>query len=508
MNTLDKDVTLENAEEGNLDGGLRHRAPPVPFTSKLSVTSKKFDVDGDGKLDEAEQALRDMDTENRGYLTNDKVYKVMVEQMKLQQEVFSLKRLSMVFLVVMVFLSLATLATSFAAATLAKDTDVKNGVLVVKDGGDTVATSNAAETFIISEDATPSTGRRTQASGILTIPRVDANDAFKVCATTYIRLERSCSDDDGVSTIVEVPICPGTAQSMATDTSTKDVLYTFDRVSGGPITFNCPFNNAPCTVTFPDTTQGCSNNAVTQVVANTPVVSLGSASYYAILAQTGISTVPTSTITGDIAVSPGAATFITGFSLDLATDGQSSTDLTNQVTNGNKAFGASYGGVTASDLTIAVGYMGTAFTDANGRTNSNAARINLGKGELGGAGRPGGPSAPLTSGIYTFTTGVSLKGAVHFKGAADDVFIIQIAKTLSMAAGFSVILEGPKAENIFWVVSEKVEIGANSNMKGIILGKTTVAFITGSSLDGRVLAQTACTLQSTRINAPAKGLGF
>jgi hypothetical protein len=36
-------------------------------------------------------------------------------------------------------------------------------------------------------------------------------------------------------------------------------------------------------------------------------------------------------------------------------------------------------------------------------------------------------------------------------------------------------------------------------MEGIILGKTAVTFITGSSLNGRILAQTACTLQKATI---------
>ena len=498
-----KNVTIEDAEEGK--GGVRRRG----LTSMLSVVSRRYDVDGDGMLDEAEQTMRDMDTDDKGYLTNDKVYKIMVEQMKLQQEVFSLKRLSLVFLVIMVFLSLATLGSSFAAATLAKDTDVKNGSLVEKNGGGTVATSNAAKTFIVLEGATPSNGRRTQASGVLTIPRVDADEAFRICDTTYIRLERSCTAD-GVSTIVEIPICPGSTESISTDSSNGDVVYTFARGSDGTVKFDCPFNNAPCTVAFPDATQGCSTDAFTKLIPPTPVVSLGSASNYAILAQSGISTVPKSIITGDIAVSPIAATFMTGFSLTLDTVGQSATST--QVIG--KAFAASYGGVTASELTVAVNSMGTAFTDAYSRPNSDGKRINLNTGLLGGDGMPGSPAFPLTSGIYTFGSGVSLTGNIHFKGAVDDVFIIQIAKGLSMAANKKVILDAnedggrPSAKNIFWAVSETVSVGAGAHMKGIILAKTNVAFITRSSLEGRVLAQTACTLESTTITAPTKGDGF
>jgi hypothetical protein len=116
------------------------------------MTSKMYNVDSDGKLDVVEKALRDMDTNNRGYLTNEnKVYKVMLEQMKLQQEVFGLKRMAMVFLAIIFILSLATLGSSFAAATLAKDTNVENGNLVAKDGGGVVGTSNVAATFTVME---------------------------------------------------------------------------------------------------------------------------------------------------------------------------------------------------------------------------------------------------------------------------------------------------------------------------------------------------------------------
>jgi hypothetical protein len=98
---------------------MRQRAGKHPSaltsTSKaLSKISMRYDVDGDGKLDPSEKAMRDMDTDNRGYLTNEQVYKVMLEQMKLQQEVFGLKRMSLVFVFIIFLLSLATLGTSFA----------------------------------------------------------------------------------------------------------------------------------------------------------------------------------------------------------------------------------------------------------------------------------------------------------------------------------------------------------------------------------------------------------
>ena len=44
-------------------------------------------------------------------------------------------------------------------------------------------------------------------------------------------------------------------------------------------------------------------------------VNLGTAGNFVILAKTGVSTVPLSAITGNVGVSPAAATYLTGFSL-------------------------------------------------------------------------------------------------------------------------------------------------------------------------------------------------
>ena len=63
-----------------------------PSKHNLSLTSRKYDIDGDGKLDEAEKAMRDLDTEGQGTLTNVEVYKIMKESMNAQRELFKLKR--------------------------------------------------------------------------------------------------------------------------------------------------------------------------------------------------------------------------------------------------------------------------------------------------------------------------------------------------------------------------------------------------------------------------------
>jgi hypothetical protein len=57
-------------------------------------------------------------------------------------------------------------------------------------------------------------------------------------------------------------------------------------------------------------------------------VNLGTAGDYVILAKSRISTVPDSSITGDIAVSPIAASAITGFELEMDSSEEFSLDKT------------------------------------------------------------------------------------------------------------------------------------------------------------------------------------
>jgi hypothetical protein len=239
-------------------------------------------------------------------------------------------------------------------------------------------------------------------------------------------------------------------------------------------------------------------NAMTSVEA-TAAVDLGFADDFVILAKTGISTVPDSVITGDIAVSPIFAPAMTAFAKVMDSSNEFSTSA--QVT-GN-IYAPDYAVPTPAKLTTAVSAMETAYTDAAGRPNPDAARQNLGEGFLGG--NYGGPTNPLTTGVYTFTTGVTLTDEVVFdaEGDATAVFIIQMAGSLSQNANLKVTLAGGAlAKNIFWQVATDVTVGAGAHMEGIILAKTAVTFITGSSLNGRVLTQTRCNLQVATITQP------
>jgi len=234
-------------------------------------------------------------------------------------------------------------------------------------------------------------------------------------------------------------------------------------------------------------------------------VDLGTAANYAILTKTGISTVPNSSITGNIGVSPAAGTYMTGFSFTADSSGEFS--RSSQVTG--RAFAPTDSPPTPAVLNVAVSDMETAYNDASQRANTQG--FNIGGGNIGGM--------TLTPGVYTFFTDININSDltfnggtfvdininsdITFNGGADNVFILQTTGKLMQAASTKVILSGgAQAKNIFWQVADAVRVGSSAEMQGILLAKTSVEFVTGSSLTGRVLAQTACTLQKATITQP------
>jgi ice-binding like protein len=219
-----------------------------------------------------------------------------------------------------------------------------------------------------------------------------------------------------------------------------------------------------------------------------PPVDLGTAGNYVILAETGISTVPTSDITGDLGLSPAAATFITGFSLILDPSRVFSTS--SQVTG--RVYAADYEPPTPDNLTTAVSDMQLAFTDAAGRPPDVT---ELGGGDIGGM--------TLDPGTYQWSTGVLIPTDVTLTGNETDIWIFQIAQTLTMSSATNIILDGGAlAQNIFWQVSGVVALGTTAHFEGIILSQTQITLATGASINGRLLAQTAVNLDSNMIVQP------
>ena len=223
-------------------------------------------------------------------------------------------------------------------------------------------------------------------------------------------------------------------------------------------------------------------------------VNLGTAGNFVILSKSGISTVPSSVVTGDIGVSPIAHTAITGFSETMDLSGKFSTSA--QVVG--KIFAADYTAPTPTYMTTAVSDMEIAYTDAAGRTLPDFTE--LGAGEIGGL--------TLVPGLYKWGTDVSISTDVTLSGGPNDVWIFQIAGTLNEAAGKKVtLIGGALPQNVFWQSAGAVAIGTTAHFEGVILAKTMIAMNTGASVNGRLLAQTAVTLDQNTVTQPANGGG-
>lgn len=216
-------------------------------------------------------------------------------------------------------------------------------------------------------------------------------------------------------------------------------------------------------------------------------VNLGSASDYVILAKTAITTTGVTSVVGDIGVSPAAATYITGFSLDLSAGSAYSTSPL----VAGKVYAPGYADPTPANISTAVSDMETAYTDAQGRTNPT--ETELGAGNIGGM--------TLAPGLYKWSTGVTIPTDVTLSGSANDVWIFQIAQNLDISSAKKVILSGgAQANNIFWAVAGQVTIGTTAEMSGNILGQTAIVLNTGAILNGRALAQSAVTLDSSSVS--------
>jgi hypothetical protein len=129
--------------------------------------------------------------------------------------------------------------------------------------------------------------------------------------------------------------------------------------------------------------------------------------------------------------------------------------------------------------------MQTAYTDAAGRKNPDFTELYAG--DIS--------SKTLVPGLYKWGTSVAANKNVVLRGSSTSIFIFQIAGNLKVASGVNFTLTGGvQAKNIFWQVAGYTSLGTTSHFEGNILCKTAINMLTGASINGRALAQTAVTL--------------
>lgn len=222
-------------------------------------------------------------------------------------------------------------------------------------------------------------------------------------------------------------------------------------------------------------------------------INLGGAAIYTILSKTGISTTVGSSVTGNIGVSPAAATGITGFGLIMDPSNVFSKSSPSSLVSGN-VYAADYAVPTPANISTAVSDMENAFTTANGLVTSVITE--LGAGDITGM--------TLVPGLYKWSTGLLISASgVTLTGNANDTWVFQIGQGMTVANGAIIHLAGgAQAKNIYWITASDAVIGTTVDFSGNILSQTKIALNTGSKVTGRLLGQTAVTLDAATVVFP------
>jgi uncharacterized repeat protein (TIGR01451 family) len=187
---------------------------------------------------------------------------------------------------------------------------------------------------------------------------------------------------------------------------------------------------------------------------------------FTVLAGSAVTNTGPTAIVGNVGVSAG--TSVGGFPPGTVTGGAIYTGV------------GSLAGTAQAQLTAA-------YNDALSRTGFTSVAGNL-------------DGQTLPPGLYksTSTLGLGVGGVLYLNGAANSVFIFQVASALNMSNSSQVVLEGGvTAANIFWQVGSSASLGTYSTFNGTILAYASITLATGSTMNGRALAEVGAVTMDT-----------
>ncbi len=201
--------------------------------------------------------------------------------------------------------------------------------------------------------------------------------------------------------------------------------------------------------------------------AEAETVVWGAAGSFAVLGSTTVTSTGSTTIDGDLGVSPGTA--ITGFPPGTVVNGT--------IHSGGTAAQAQ------SDAAAVYGIL-----------EQLAVTLDMTGHGLGGL--------TLTAGVYSFSAEAQLTGTLTLDGPGQ--FVFQIGSTLTTATAASIeVINGANAADIFFLVGSSATLGTDTVFQGNIIAIVSDTLNTGASVEGRVIALTgAVTLDNNNIFLP------
>lgn len=219
------------------------------------------------------------------------------------------------------------------------------------------------------------------------------------------------------------------------------------RVTAGGNTSTCSFITA---TTMPSSCTPPAGVAAI-IVVNAPMISLGAACGFGVLAGSTVTNTGTTTINGNLGLDPGSS-----------------------VTGAPTVTGVSH--INDAAAIAAKVDLALAYTEAETATNAT----NMSGTDLGGL--------TLTPGVYEFDSSALITGTLTLDGPG--VYIFQIGSTLTTDGGTDVLLiNGATADTVFWQVGSSATLGTNSTFEGILMALASIT-IDGGTVNGALMAQT------------------
>jgi hypothetical protein len=213
---------------------------------------------------------------------------------------------------------------------------------------------------------------------------------------------------------------------------------------------------------------------ISQVYAAT-APTLGMVGSFAVLSAQSISNTGATVITGDVGISPGNESSVTGFFPP-----------------------GTYSGELHAANAVSLQAQNDATTVYNA-LNSQLCDTDLTGQDLGTLG-------PLVAGVYCFDTSAQLTGNLVLDAGGDpnSVWIFRMGSTLTTASASSVTYinsEEPLC-NVFWQVGSSATLGTTTEFIGNIFAVTSVTLNTDANLEGRAIARTgSVTLDDNNIGS-------